>query len=241
MNKITECKKCIFCNDDSWCHFNIPQAITNNQIQVDHNLKIINNYACSYAFGKDTFTKNTLFSKEDIINRILDINHIKYTLILNFDTINKSKKDILDKISNDFKPKNMVCFGKTVESDLVEYFETNIDIPWKVNKILPHIDEQISIISAIDTIIDKYHSANFLYISHPDTFDNLEKVMNTIHITSVINHNYGIYLNNLSSLDGMFMTYDVYKILAEEKTKLFYDTKQFFIDNPNCKCILYND
>jgi hypothetical protein len=65
--------------------------------------------------------------------------------------------------------------------------------------------------------------------------------MNNIHIESIINNNYGIFMTKQSVLDGLFMTYDTYRLLATDKVKFFSTPDLFFKENPDCKLILYND
>ena len=243
MNNTTDCKKCIFNSEDEWCFFDIPDAINNPEILVDSENKTICNYSCSYAFGKNTLeTYKDKVNKQEIIDYIFAKNKIYYTLVINFDTINQSISYIIDKVNkSSFYPKNIICFGKNVDGLTVHSFEQQIKVPWKVNKILPHIDEVISIISGVDVVVNKHESNSFLYIATEDSFNSLDDIMNTIHTESVINHSYGVYMKSTSALDGLFMTYDTYNILGGDKAKFFYDTDTFFIDNPGCKLVLYND
>lgn len=243
MSKITQCDKCIFYSEEDWCDFSIPEVISNKDIIIDVDNHTIENYNCGYAFGKETFEKNKAdVTKEELTQTILTKNKINYTLILNFDTLNKTISEILETVNNlSFKPTNIICFGKTIQGDIVAAFEKYLNIPWKANKILPHIDEQISVISCIDAILDKHNSRCFLYISDFDSFSGLDDLINQIHITSVINQIYGIMLYSKDSLNGLFMTYDAYKILGSDKLDFFYDTNKFFIKNPDCKLVLYND
>lgn len=243
MSKITECNKCVFFTEETWCDFSIPETISNTDIIVNKNNNTIENYSCGYAFGKDTFQKNKdNLTKEELKETILKKNHISYTLIINFDSINKSIEYIINTINSlNFTPTNIVCFGKTIEGDMVAAFEKYISIPWKASKILPHLDEQISLISCVDTVLDKYDSRCFLYVSEQDSFDQLNELINQIHISVVINHIHGIMLYNKNSLNGLFMTYDSYKILASDKLDLFYDSNKFFLNNPDCNLVLYND
>lgn len=243
MHNTTDCKKCIFHSDDKWCFFDIPYAISNPEISIDFDNKTIHNYSCSYAFGKQTLESNkNKIDKDQIINYIFHKNKIYYTLVLNFDTINKPILYIIDKINtSNFIPKNVVCFGKNVDGTTVHEFEQNVKMPWKVNKVLPHIDEVISIIAGVDVIVNKHESHAFLYISTDQTLNDMDTLMNSIHTESVINHNYGIFMNSISTLDGLFMTYDTYNILGGDKAKFFYNTATFFSDNPTCKLVLYND
>ena len=243
ISKITECNKCVFFSEDTWCDFSIPETISSPNIVLNKNNNTIENYKCGYAFGIDTFQKNKdNLTKEELKEAILKQNHISYTLVLNFDSINKSIKYIINTINSlSFTPTNIVCFGKTIEGDMVAAFEKYINIPWKASKILPHLDEQISLISCIDTVLDKYDSKCFLYISEHDSFDQLNELINQIHINIVINHIYGIMLYGKKSLNGLFMTYDSYKILGSDKLDLFYDSNKFFLNNPDCNLVLYND
>jgi|688.fasta_scaffold428832_2 hypothetical protein len=237
----TYCKKCIFYSEDEWCEFGIPESITNDSIIIDSINHTIHPYSCSYAFGSETLEKNQQsINKEQIKEIILRNNQIHYTLVLNFDTLNKSVQTIIDSINNaSFKPKNVVCFGKTIEGDMVASFEKHLSVPWKASKILPHIDEPISIISCVDVLLDKYDSKGFLYVSNQDTLDNLEDIMNNAHIDMVIDQKYAIRLSSLTNLDGLFMTYDTYKILGSDKPKFFYETALFFQDNPSCPYLIY--
>ena len=243
MSKTTQCDKCIFYSEEEWCDFSIPEIISSKEIIVNAESHTIENYNCGYAFGKDTFEKNKEnITKEELTQSVLAKNKISYTLILNFDTLNKSISEILETINNlSFKPTNLICFGKTIQGDMVAVFEKYLNIPWKANKILPHIDEQISMISCVDTVLDKHNSRCFLYISEFDSFSGLDDLINQIHIKVVINHIHGIMLYDKNSLNGLFMTYDAYKILGSDKLDFFYDTNKFFIKNPDCNLVLYND
>jgi hypothetical protein len=243
MSKTTQCDKCIFYSEDSWCDFSIPEVISNKEILVNDQNHTIENYNCGYAFGKDTFEKNKdNITKEELRQTILEKNKINYTLILNFDTLNKTIPEILDTISTlSFKPTNLICFGKTIQGDMVAAFEKYLNIPWKANKTLPHIDEQISVVSCVDTVLEKHNSKCFLYISEFNSFSELDDLINQIHISVVINHIHGIMLYSKNSLNGLFMTYDTYKILGSDKADFFYDANKFFIKNPDCNLVLYND
>ena len=234
MSKTTQCDKCIFYSEEEWCDFSIPEIISSKEIIVNAESHTIENYNCGYAFGKDTFEKNKEnITKEELTQSVLAKNKISYTLILNFDTLNKSISEILETINNlSFKP---------IQGDMVAVFEKYLNIPWKANKILPHIDEQISMISCVDTVLDKHNSRCFLYISEFDSFSGLDDLINQIHIKVVINHIHGIMLYDKNSLNGLFMTYDAYKILGSDKLDFFYDTNKFFIKNPDCNLVLYND
>lgn len=243
ISKITECNKCVFFSEDTWCDFSIPETISSLDITVNKNDHTIENYNCGYAFGKDTFQKNKEnLTKEELKEAILKKNHISYTLIINFDSINKSIEEIINTVNSlNFIPANIICFGKTIEGDMVAAFEKYVTVPWKASKILPHLDEQISLISCIDTILDKHNSRCFLYVSENDSFNQLDELINEIHISVVINHINGIRLYNKNSLNGLFMTYDSYKILGSDKLDLFYDSHKFFLNNPDCNLVLYND
>lgn len=239
----TDCKKCIFYTQEDWCSFGIPESITNKEVSLEPDTHTIDNYNCLYAFGKETFeTNKDKYSIDEIKQYILERNQIRYSIVLNFDIIETSPSDIIEKIYVcSFKPKNIVCFGKNVDGMTVATFEKELKIPWKVNKILPHIDEPISIVSGVDVITDKHDSRCFFYISSRSTLDNIDETINKIHIQSVINNNYGIFMNKISSLDGLFMTYDTYKLLATDKVKFFSTPNLFFKENPECKLVLYND
>ena len=243
MSKITQCDKCIFYSEDSWCDFSIPEVISSKDIIINKEDHTIENYNCGYAFGKDTFEKNKEnTTREQIKEAILEKNKINYTLILNFDTLNKNVSEIIETINSlSFKPTSVICFGKTIQGDMVAAFEKYLNIPWKVHKILPHIDEQISVISCIDSTLDKHNSRCFLYISEFDSFSGLDDLVNQIHISVVINHIHGIMMYSKNLLNGLFMTYDSYKILGSDKLDFFYDTNKFFIKNPDCNLVLYND
>ncbi len=240
---ITDCKKCVFYTEEDWCSFGIPESITNKEVLVNSDIRTIDNYTCLYAFGKETFeTNKNQYSIDQIKEYISERNQICYSVVINFDTTETSSSQIIEKINTcSFKPKNVVCFGKSVDGETVASFEKELKIPWKVNKILPHIDETISIVSGVDVITDKHNSKCFLYISTNSTLENIDEVMNYIHIESVINNNYGIFMSKQSVLDGLFMTYDAYKLLATDKVKFFSTPDLFFKDNPECKLILYND
>ena len=97
MSKITQCDKCIFYSEDSWCDFSIPEVISSKDIIINKEDHTIENYNCGYAFGKDTFEKskeNT--TREQLKEAILEKNKINYTLILNFDTLNKNVSEIIE-------------------------------------------------------------------------------------------------------------------------------------------------
>lgn len=228
MNNTTICKKCIFNNDKEWCEFSIPQSII-DQTKLDTNSQIIKNYRCSYAFGSETFNKQNLFDKTYIKEQIIELNKIKYTLLIDFDHLKTNSKDICDILINlNFKPKNILCFGKKLTDLDVKYFQQHSPIPWKLNKILPTVEYPIGIVSAIDTIVDKYNSIGFLFIKNIESIKTIDNTINQIHINYIINHNKTWYFQEKYDLNNLFMFYDTYKNIGIDKIVFFDEPKNFF-------------
>jgi hypothetical protein len=234
MTNNTSCKKCIFFDEKRWCEFSIPNSIE-DQTKLEKEIYSINNYRCSYAFGLETFNEQNLFDKEYIKEQIIELNKINFTLLVDFDNLNVDTKKIYDILTNlNFKPVNILCFGKTLMNNHVEYFQKNVSIPWKLNKILPIIEYPLGIVSSIDTIINKYNSLGFLFIKSLDSLENIDDTINQIHIDYIINQNKLLYFKTQYYLDNLFMFYDFYKNIGIDKV-VFFDEPKNFLDMPKYK------
>lgn len=228
MANTTLCKKCIFFDDKNWCEFRIPESIL-DKTKLEKNSSSIKDYRCSYAFGSETFDQQNLFNKTYIKEQIIELNKIKYTLFIDFDNLQIDSQKICNILINlSFKPSNILCFGKTLTDTDVKYFQQYSTIPWKLNKILPTIEYPIGIVSAIDTIVDKYNSIGLLFIKSTNSLNTIDNTINEIHINYIINHKKSLYCQKKSNIDNMFIFYDLYKNIGIDKIIFFDEPERFF-------------
>ena len=225
----TECSKCIFYNNDSWCELSIPEVLDNESFIIDKKNHTIDNYQCLYAFGKNTLKSMQDDDKDSITQKILERNKLSFSLIVDFDKCATSSQKICELLNNlDFKPKNILCYGKNILQDDVSCFNTNSPIPWKLNKIQPDIADTIALVSCLDTFANKHGTVGFLHISSSELLLQLDNIINSIHINLVINKHSGILYNQKYNMNGMFMLYDDYKAIGTDKLILIDSPFLFF-------------
>lgn len=226
----TDCKKCAFHNSDSsWCEFSIPEILTNTKYVINDKNHMIDNYQCLYAFGKNTLETIKDETKDSIKQKILERNKLSFSLIVSLDQCNTDSERLCEMLNElDFRPKNILCYGKNIEKKDVSCFNKNSPIPWKLNKIQSDIADTIALVSSVDTFANKNGTIGFLHISSQDLLSQLDDIINSIHINIVINRYGGIMYKERHNINGMFMLYDDYKAIGTDKLILIDSPWLFF-------------
>lgn len=226
----TECNKCIFYDPSSWCEFSIPEVLDNKSYTVDKNKHNIENYQCLYAFGKNTLQDLKEENKDSVKQKIIERNKLAFSLILNFDACAATSEKICEILNQlDFRPRNILCYGKNIAQQDVSYFNKNSPIPWKLNKVQPDIADTIGFVSSVDTFANKHGTIGFLHVSSSELLIELDEIINSIHINIVINRHAGILYKKKYDIDGMFMLYDDYRAIGTDKLVLI-DAPWLFFD-----------
>ena len=223
----TKCSECMFASPipDSFsnsCSKNIIDHISSiKKITKDSNkFNIIENYACRYGFSKKIYEENKENLENNNFDQMLSNNSkMRYHLILDMELNNDidniikeiSKLDILPSyVSFMFRNKQTRTFIPNKHTELLN--SINQDFDWKIHNFLEELDLEHS--------IDHILSTNF---KNNNTYHFLVYSSNNIHVLnseiSSINNNIMLYqksfiamLKNSSSLYGLLMSFDNYKV-----------------------------
>lgn len=225
----TQCEKCIFCNTETWCDLSIPFVIDSKKYSLNKDKQTISDYRCPYAFGRQTFESMQDETRESLSEKIINRNKLAISLILNFDTCNTTSEEICNILLDlDFQPKNILCYGKNIAKDDITMFKDKSPIPWKLNQIQTNITDTIAMVSSIDTTTGKNGTVGFLHINSKESLFDIDNIVNSLHISVVINQNIGIFYKSKNNIDGMFMFYDDYKTIGTDKLILIDSPWLFF-------------
>jgi hypothetical protein len=234
----TNCDICVFFQNNE-CEFDIHNLI-NNQIIKDSEHTRILDYQCKYAFSKNIAEKNyDKFSYEEMKEKIFNINSIKYTLAIHLDDINQNLDEIITTINNiKYKPQDVLLI--TQNKPDTRFIESNLKYRWKISHIIVPLahDQQMS--CAIDSFLSIKKNSKYILYYNKD-ISNIDEDIHNIHIKLNIQNIDGLYIKNINSLDGLFISYDQYTSMGTSKHILFIDPEEFIRINESIKVINYND
>lgn len=238
MSMETNCDICIFFKDNE-CELDIHNMINNQIIKDNKHTKILD-YECKYGFSKNIAEKNyDKFSYDEMKQKILDINSIKYTLAIHLDNLNKNLDEVITIINNiQYKPQDILFI--TQNKPDTQFIQSNLKYRWKISNIIVPLDHSQQMSCAIDSFLSiKKNSQYILYYNK--NISNIEKDINNIHIKLIIQNIDGLYIKDITCPDGLFISYDQYISMGTAKHILFNDPQEFININESIKEIYYND
>lgn len=237
-NMETNCDICIFFQNNE-CEFDIHNLIDNTIIKnIDH-IKILD-YKCKYGFSKNIAEKNyDKFSYDEIKEKVLTINSIKYTLAIHLDDLDKSLDEVIDIINNiQYKPQDVLFI--TQKKPDTNFIQSNLKYRWKISHIIVPLDHSQQMSCAIDSFLSIKTNSQYILYYNKD-ISNIEEDIHNIHIKLNIKNIDGLYIKNINSIDGLLIPYDQYTSIGTEKHILFNDPNEFIKIHESIKVINYND
>lgn len=197
----TDCSRCMFFNDND-CFFNIRELVSNKFNIVDSNIE---NYYCSYGFGTETYQNNMyVYTKEQIVNEIVEKNKLHYLLYITMD-YSSDLTEVVEKINNlDFVPEYLCIYCKSINPEHIEEFNSNIkkEIKWRISHKGDYDSTNFDIFLGICGAFLNESKNNMLVINQ-NQIDNIDNIINEVHIDSKILYCPTIRISN--DLDIIFV------------------------------------
>lgn len=222
----TNCEKCIFSKlDQKECVFDIPDLIKEHkQISKKNNFNYIENYICRYTLSDDMH--NDLISEGYTLQNILDFMiekiKVRYYLVINISSDLDKIKDLCFMIN---KLEILPVFISFINKDLnngnqiTDLIQEHLSqkITWKLHNFLVDLDLQECMTISMDTNFTKTSSQIFCVYdqaTNGNDYDLLNSRIIFLHISLIVNQiNCHAVLDTISSLDGLAMSFNAYKLL----------------------------
>ena len=223
----TKCSECMFASpildpSSRSCSKNIIDQVSNiKKITKDsNNFNIIENYACRYGFSKKIYDENKENLENNNFDQMLSNNSkMRYHLILDMELNNDidhiikeiKELDILPRyVSFMFRNKETQTFIPNKHTSLLN--SINQDFDWKIHNFLEKLDLEHSIDHILSTNFKNNNTSHFLVYSS-NNVHSLNSEVSTINNTIMLyQKSFIAMLKNSSSLYGLLMSFDNYKV-----------------------------
>lgn len=190
----TDCSKCMFFENNS-CFFNIRNIVSDRFNIID---SCIEDYYCSYGFGKETYQNNMyIHTREQIIENIIEKNKLEYLLYTSITDSSQIIK-IADIVNNlGFMLEYLCIYCENIDAKDIETFNTTIkkDIKWRISHKGDQDSTNFNIFLGICGAFLNKSSANMLVL-HSDELENIDSIINEVHIDNKILHSPNIRISN---------------------------------------------
>lgn len=248
----TNCKLCAFSEpswSDSSCKFNIIEYLKDIKvIETKEEYNYIKDYTCKYGLDKKTYN-NPEFSENvgDIVSYIVEKAKVSYYLLVNITNVHNNIKDVCEEINNlDIKPRFISFIShKDIDSNnLIKQINDTLDkkYKWKFHNFLESLPLNDSLHIVVDTNIGN-NGSKLMMVYDPNNDLLLKKELNdrvnAVQFTSIVQQKrlHGFY-NNQDELDGLCLTFELYKTLSDTFGK---DVLQIIKNNPELIFIKYEE
>lgn len=218
----TNCKDCYFSNTtDSGCSFNIPELIKYDfDVKKIDGYNKIQNYKCSYAFSKKSYSKHKDNLPIDMEEFARQQNILKYFLIIDCENQNETQiisiHNILSKLNN--PPEKLSILGhlnKSALKNVLNLLQEIDSIDWKFHNLI--IKKQDDTDKLFDILNVATIKQNFILYIHFDSIEMLQEDINYINfLYNVKKPKYAAIRKNDNDMDGLCISANNLSLIKKE-------------------------